>query len=143
MTALDTNILVYAHRPESPFHDRAREVVRGLAEGSEPWAIAWPSIHEFLSIVTHSRIFVEPTAVVDALGQVALWTSSPTLELLSETDRYLPVLQVLLANSLVTGPKVHDARIVALCIAHGVERLFSADRDFSRFGSVLEIVNPL
>ena len=36
---------------------------------------------------------------------------------------------------------VHDARIAAICRAHGVTTLLSADRDFSRFG--IEIINPL
>jgi predicted nucleic acid-binding protein len=37
---------------------------------------------------------------------------------------------------------VHDAKIVAICQQHGVEKLWSADRDFSRFQG-MEIVNPL
>ena len=38
MIAVDTNVVVYAHREESPHHDRALQAVRGLAEGEVPWA---------------------------------------------------------------------------------------------------------
>jgi uncharacterized protein len=42
----------------------------------------------------------------------------------------------------VTGPRVHYARIAALCVYHGVTELWSADRDFGRFGDV-KVRNPL
>ena len=52
------------------------------------------------------------------------------------------VLRALLANSRVIGPRVHDARIAALCSQYGVRELWSADRDFNRFPGFL-VVNPL
>ena len=42
MIAVDTNILVYAHREESPFFDLAAAKLAGLAEGKAQWAIPWP-----------------------------------------------------------------------------------------------------
>jgi uncharacterized protein len=60
-------------------------------------------------------------------------TSSPTVRLLHETDEFLPILESLLRNPRVRGPVVHDARVAALCLAHGVEALLSRDRDFSLF----------
>lgn len=142
MTALDTNILVYAHRPEMPFHKQAKEFVGSLAEGREPWALPWPAIHEFLAVVSHPRIFVNPTAISEALLQVSLWLSSPSAFTITETERYFPVLQSLLEQTGVAGPKIHDARIAAICVSNGVTTLFSADRDFSRFGDALAIRNP-
>jgi uncharacterized protein len=59
--ALDTNILVYAHREDSPFHETAFRRVAELAEGPAVWAIPWPCVHEFLAIVTHPRIYAPPT----------------------------------------------------------------------------------
>ena len=56
MIALDTNLLVYAHRRDSEWHAEATAAVRELAEGPAPWAIPWPCLHEFLAIVTHPRI---------------------------------------------------------------------------------------
>ena len=57
MIAVDTNILVYAHREDSPWHDSAYASVVDLAEGRALWAIPWPCVHEFLAIVTHPRIY--------------------------------------------------------------------------------------
>jgi len=42
----------------------------------------------------------------------------------------------------IVGPRVHGARIAALCLQHGVRELWTADRDFSRFPQV-KTLNPL
>ena len=52
------------------------------------------------------------------------------------------VLRPLIEENRLTGPAIHDARIAAICIEHGVSTLWSADRDFSKFAG-LKIVNPL
>ena len=68
--------------------------------------------------------------------------TAPTVELLAEQSGYWDVLHELLQSSRVTGPRVHDARIAALCLFHGVDEVWTADRDFSRFGG-LKLRNPL
>ena len=142
MIAVDTNILVYAHREDSPFHVAAARCVRELAEDRAAWAIAWPCLHEFLAIVTHPRTYNPPTPLAAACDQIDAWMESPTLVLLSEPDGYWPTLREIIAGGRTTGPRIHDARVAALCRQHGVRELWSADRDFSRFGD-LSAVNPL
>jgi len=142
LIAVDTNILIYAHREDSPFHDPASKRMTELAEGSSSWAIPWPCVHEFLAIVTHPRIYAPPTPLPRALDQVAAWLESSTLVLLAESADHWLVLRSLLASGRIAGPQVHDARIVALCQQHGVRELWSADRDFNRFTG-LAVVNPL
>jgi toxin-antitoxin system PIN domain toxin len=140
--AVDTNVLVYAHREDAPWHERAREVVRELAEGRGAWAIPWPCVHEFLAIVTHPRIFKTPTPLAAAVDQVDAWLESPTLHLLAESDAHWPALRQALLDGHVSGPLVHDARVAALCLQHGVRELLSSDRDFSRFPA-LRVRNPM
>jgi uncharacterized protein len=140
--AVDTNILVYAHREDAPFHEAAFQRVAELAEGPVAWAIPWPCVHEFLAIVTHPRIYAPPTPLSHALDQVDAWLESPTLALLAESAAHWPTLRALLAAGRVAGPLAHDARVAALCRQHGVRELWSADRDFSRFAG-LAVVNPL
>lgn len=142
MIALDTNLLVYAHRAENPFHAAAAPLVRQLAEGASAWAIPWPCLHEFYNIVTHPRIHLVPTPVAIAIAQIEIWLESPTLHLLAETPAHWPHLRSLLDKGKVQGAMVHDARVAALCLAHGVRELWSADRDFSRFPA-LRTRNPL
>ena len=142
MIAVDTNVLVYAHREDSPFHKEAFRRVRELAEGPGVWAIAWPCVHEFLAIVTHPRIYAPPTPLSRALDQIDAWLESPSLVLLGETPVHWSTLRPLLVESHACGARVHDARVAAICRQHGVRELWSADRDFGRFAG-LKVVNPL
>lgn len=140
--AVDTNLLVYAHRIEMPFHKRAREMLDAAVAGSEPISVPWPCVHEFLSVVTNPRIFADPTPMDRALDAVGRFLESCTGGFLAEGDGYLPTLERVTRPALLQGPVVHDARVAALCLYHGVRVLWSADRDFSRFPD-LPVVNPL
>lgn len=143
MIAVDTNILVYAHRRDSDFHVTAAAQVKTLAEGRSAWAIPWPCVHEFFAITTHPKIYDPPSTREQATRQVEAWLASPTLTTLAEPAGYWERLKSLIDAGKVAGPMVHDARIAALCAAHGVRELWSADRDFGRFGSSVTVRNPL
>jgi toxin-antitoxin system PIN domain toxin len=140
--AVDTNLLVYAHRQDVSEHLAAASVLRGLAEGRARWALPWPCIHEFLAIVTHMKIFSPPTPMAKALDQVDAWLESPVVTTLAESPGYRELLRGQLVAAAVSGARVHDARIAALCLHHGVRELWSADRDFSRFPQLVTR-NPL
>lgn len=142
MIAVDTNILVYAHRQDAPWHERAFDVVASLAEQPAPWAIPWPCLHEFIAIVTHPRIYRPPSPLKTACEQVDAWLESPSVVTLAETQDYWPGLRERLLEGKIVGAMVHDARIAALCMSHGVRELWTHDRDFSRFPG-LSTRNPL
>jgi predicted nucleic acid-binding protein len=93
-------------------------------------------------VVTHPRIQRAPTPLLVALDQIEAWLESPTLSLLTESDGHWPELRRLMLAGNIAGPLVHDARIAAICLQHGVRELWTADRDFSRFPQ-LKTVNPL
>lgn len=134
MVAVDTNVLVYAHRREAREHERAREVLRGLAGGSDPWAIPWPCVYEFFSVVTNARIWKDAASTPnEAWRQLDAWFASPTLRLIGETDGFIELLEKIALRPRVRGAIIHDARIAAICLAHGVDSLWTRDRDFSLF----------
>jgi predicted nucleic acid-binding protein len=103
LIAVDSNILIYAHRQDSDWHIPAKNCLDYLVGQTGFWAITWPSVHEFISISTHRRIYDPPSTLPQA---------------------------------------IHDARIAAICLQHGVSELWTADRDFSRFPKV-KVRNPL
>ena len=142
MIAVDTNILVYAHRRDSNWHQSAFVRVSYLAEGASRWAIAWPCIHEFISVATNRKAYLPPSTLEEALAQAEVWLSSPRLQLLAEHNGYWPELKALALSGRSSGGQVHKARIAAICLQHGVSELWTADRDFSRFPA-LKTRNPL
>lgn len=134
MVAVDTNVLVYAHRREAGEHGRALDLVRGLVAAPDPWSIPWPCVYEFFSIVTNPRIWKEAASTPkQAWEQLSAWFGAPGLRLIGETEGFASLLESFLQRVRVRGPIVHDARVAAICLAHGVDRLLTRDRDFSLF----------
>jgi uncharacterized protein len=142
MIAVDTNLLVYAHREDSEWHAAAKTCLVELATSGSPWAIAWSSLHEFVAVVTHPRIYSPPTPQAMAFAALKAWLVSPGLHLIHEGPGYLDKLENLCLKAKIAGGKIHDARIAAVCLNHGVSELWTADRDFSLFPD-LRTRNPL
>lgn len=141
MIAVDTNMLVAVVRTEYGHHLRARDRIRELAEGTAAWALPWPCVHEFLAVTTNPRIFRTPLTPAQATDAIDALLESPGICPIAEGPGYWETLRSLLAAGGVTGPKVHDARIAAICLSHGVTELWTADRDFGRFPA-LRVRNP-
>lgn len=142
MVAVDSNLLVYAHRQDSPWHAEALRLILELTNGTQRWAVPWPCVHEFLSVVTHPRVYRPPTPVQVACNAMRAWMASPNLALIGEGAGYFDKFEELAVAGKVAGGAVHDARIAAICRHHGVTELWSADRDFSRFTG-FKVRNPL
>ncbi len=142
MIAVDTNILVYAHRADSPFHEPARSALESLATGAREWAIPWPCAHEFFAIVTHPRIYKSATPPETAFAQLRALHALANLVFIAEAEDHLDRLEPLALKAKAHGGVVHDARVAVICLSHGVAELWSADRDFSRFPA-LTVRNPL
>jgi hypothetical protein len=131
--AVDTNVLVYAHRPEFPKHTAARSRLTALAEADAPWGLPVFAIGEFLRVITHPRLLDPPHTPAEASEAISRVLASPSLIVLYPGDRYTATLLELVIDSDVTGNLVFDAMIVAVCREHGVHTLLTEDRDFNRF----------
>jgi uncharacterized protein len=140
--ALDTNLLVYAHREDAVFHAAARDSLGGLIRVRARFAVPWPCAHEFVAVVTHPRLYNEPTPLEIALAFVGALHDAEHCEFIGEGPLHLDTLRALATTAKVRGGAIHDARIAALCMQHGVRELWSADRDFSRYPA-LRLRNPL
>ncbi len=142
MIAIDTNLLIYAHREDAEFHKQAIKALCDLSESDQRWSIPWPCIHEFVAITTHPKIFDPPSPIAKALQAIEAWLDCPRCETIGEETGYFSVLQQLATKGKVVGPMIHDARIAAICINNDVHELWTTDRDFSRFPS-LKTRNPI
>ena len=136
MIALDTNILVHAHRRGTQHHQQALELLKELSEGASPYALFWPSLYEFLRVVTHARVFDPPSMIGDALEAISDFLAPQVVRVLSETERHTTLLERVLKESRASGNLVHDAHLVALAVEHGVHEILTLDGDFSRFRQV-------
>lgn len=142
MIAVDTNILVYAHRSESTWHQAALASIRSLAENDATWMIPFPCLHEFLAVVTNPRLFTRSSTLDEAIDQVDAWKESPSLVIEHESRQHWPTLKSLLRDGKTLGGAIHDVKVIAICLDHGVREVWTADRDFNRFPQ-LRTRNPL
>jgi toxin-antitoxin system PIN domain toxin len=133
LIAVDTNVLVYAHRRESPEHKRALAWVRHLAEGPAPWAIPVFCLVEFVRVVTHPRVFDPPSTFGVALDALRGLLASPSVRVVSPGPRYPELFDRCVRDAEAKGNLAFDAQIAALCREHGIRELLTGDRDFSRF----------
>jgi toxin-antitoxin system PIN domain toxin len=131
--AVDTNVLVYAHREELPQHRRARTRLIELAEGPARWAIPVFCLGEFLRVVTHPRLFDPPFEITEACDALDRVLTSPSLTVLTPGVRFWPLLSRATNDGHAIGNLAFDAQIVALCREAGVSALLTEDRDFDRF----------
>ena len=136
MIAVDTNVLLYADREETPQHRAALRAIRRLAEGNEAWAVPIQCIGEFLRVVSHDRVFQPPTPIDEALASIESLLASPAARLLMPGNRYLQILRDVIARSGVRGNLVFDAQIAAVCLEHGASTLLTEDRDFTRIQGI-------
>ncbi len=142
MIAVDSNLLIYSHRADFQHHSAALAVITQLCESRVPWGLPWACAHEFYRVVTQPGLPFSPSTPDQALAAIQSWADAPSCQLLSEGAGYLPHLQSLVAAAQPRGALIHDAKIAAICLSHGVTELWSADRDFSRFPQ-LRTRNPL
>ena len=131
----DVNVLIYAHRVESPEHGRYAEWLSNLANGSEPFALSELGCSGFVRIVTNPRIWSDPTSVEDAFEFVARLRRRSNAKVLSHGAASWPIFERLCVAAKARGKLVADAYHAALAIEHGCE-LVTADGDFSRFAGL-------
>ncbi len=133
MIAVDTNILVYAHREELPQHRQAVAQLTALAEGSRPWGLPVFCIGEFVRVVTHPRLFDPPSSLDQAAAATKSLLASPMLRVLAPGPDYPKLFLECVHEADARGNLVFDAQIVAVCREHGCDTLLTLDRDFARF----------
>jgi toxin-antitoxin system PIN domain toxin len=133
LIAVDTNILVYAHREEFDEHKAALTWLNHLARGNVPWGLPVFALGEFIRVVTHPRIFDPPTSLENAIGALQGLLSMPSLRVLGPDRAYPSHLMDAIRIGRTAGNLAFDAQIASVCREHGVGRLLTRDRDFSRF----------
>src|SRR5438067_9976835 len=120
MIAVDTNILVYAHRAEAAWHDAAQRKLKALAESRMNWAIPMHCLVEFYANVTQRRLYMPASTPAQAADQIDAWLESPRVEVLADDSQTWKTTRELVQAARITGNQVYDARIAAVCLRYGV-----------------------
>jgi len=140
--ALDSNLLLFASDESSPLHERARDFLRGVADGPDIVYLFWPVLTAYVRIATHAGIFRSPLTPENAMVNVEALVSLPHVQSPGEQERFWPTFRTVAAQASARGNLVPDAYLVALMRQNDVPTIFTHDRDFRRFDDI-EVRDPL
>lgn len=98
-----------------------------------PWA--------FLRVGTNPRLWANPKSQREACAVVTGWLEQPGVVVPQPGIGHAVIIEKLMTELNIAGPKVTDAALAALAIEHGAT-LASTDQDFRRFPEV-RWINPL
>lgn len=132
MRCVDVNVLLYAHRRDTPEHEGYRDWLEEARRGDEPLAFPSVVLAGFVRVVTHPRIFREPTPLDEALGFVEALRSGSNVLSAEPGGRHWSIFARLCRDGDARGNLVPDAHLAAIALEHGAT-LFSADRGLARF----------
>ena len=141
MLAPDVNVLVYAHRVESPDHGRYADWLSSMAVGREPFALSDLVSAGFVRVVTNQRLWRQPTEPAVALDFIDRLRRRRACRLLAPGSGTWTVFARLVGATGARGKLVPDAYLAALAIENGCT-LATCDADFARFAG-LRWTHPL
>ena len=143
MFVVDTNILVDAADRRAAKHVTCRRLLEEWRSEPSVWYLTWGIVYEFLRVVTHRRIFYHPWNITDAWNFVQALMASPSLQVMTETDRHAEIAQEVIAElPHARGNLVHAMNTAILMKEHGVAQIYTRDTDFHRFPFV-KVIDPL
>lgn len=132
MVLPDVNVLVYAHREDSPHHSACLAWLEGVANGNEAYAISELVLSGFLRVATHPKVFTKPSPLAKAVEFCEQLRGRPNCVPVAPGPRHWEIFRNLCADAGAKGNLVPDAYLAALAIEAGCEWV-TTDRDFSRF----------
>ena len=132
MILLDVNILVYAHRNDAGNHESYRRWLEDAMDSGEGFGISELGLSAFVRIVTHPRIYPDPTPIELALAYAGHLRQHHSCLRISPGERHWSIFDRLCRAAGAKGALVTDAYFAALAIESNTEWI-TADRDYARF----------
>lgn len=129
---MDVNVLVYAHREDSPRHEEYRKWLEGVLKSPSAFGVCEQVLSGFLRVVTHPRVFTRPSPLSIALEFADLLRGHARAVVLKPGPSHWGIFAELCRASDARGNIVADAYLAALAIEHGCEWI-TTDRDYARF----------
>lgn len=132
MLLIDVNVLVYAHRADAPGHPRYRAWLSQVLASDAAYGMTDLVLAGFLRVVTHPRVFRDPTPLETALAFVTEVRDRANCINVSPGERHWDIFSRLCRIAGARGSLVPDAYLAALAMESGAEWV-TTDRDYARF----------
>lgn len=130
MIAIDTNLLVYAHRSAVAEHRAAQRAIERASGDERGWGIALASVVEFWSVVTHPASAGGPSTAEQARDFLAALVRDGGAATWTPRQRFWERLTALAADLGVQGARVLDLQIALTAFEHGATEIWTHDGGF-------------
>ena len=141
MIAIDTNLLIYAHRAATAEHRRARQAIEAALNAPGGCGVTMPSIAEFFSVVTHPAASGKPSSPRAAADFLASLRQAGVEELVPGPGFASRLVQ-LAADLGVAGARIFDLQIGICALDGGAIELWTHDGNFVKIPGLV-IRDPL
>ncbi|MGH2381694.1 MAG: TA system VapC family ribonuclease toxin [Candidatus Limnocylindria bacterium] len=138
---IDANVLLYASNAQSPYRERAVELIDDVARGPQIIYLFWPTVMAYLRLATHPSVFARPMSLADARSNVSRLLELPNVQTGGESAHFWDRFGEVADDASPRGNLVPDAHLVALMLEHGVRTIWTHDRDYRRFRGI-EVLDP-
>lgn len=135
MTLPDVNVLVYAHREDTPEHAVCHHWLLATMKSDAPFGLSDTVLSSVVRIATHPKIFKQPSRLDVVLAFTAGLLAQPNAVTVRPGPRHWDIFTRLCRESGARGNIVADAYLAALAIESGCEWI-STDGDFARFAGL-------
>ena len=142
MIAVDTNLLVYAHRAAVPEHRSAQSALEQASRDERGWGVAVSCLAEFWSLVTHPKAAGRPSTPAEAGDFLHALVHDGRLQLWSPGPGFGPRLLQMATELSISGTRIFDLQIALTAFDNGAVEIWSHDRRFASFPG-LAVHDPL
>lgn len=138
---IDTNVLLRSIQTTDPMYSDARNAAAALIIQTHQLSVIAQNLIEFWAVATRPLANNGlALSITDTAGHIEEFQQ--TFSLLPDTPDIFLEWQRLVALHAVSGRHVHDARLVAAMLVHGVSHLLTFNgADFKRYKAIT-VVNP-
>lgn len=130
MIALDTNLLVYAHRSALPEHKRAQRSIELAAINRKGWGVPVFCLAEFWAVVTHPSCSGRPSKEDEARAFLDGLTEAGA-KVLYPLDGFAGRLCRLACHLRIQGARIFDLQIALAALDGGATEIWTHDRNFA------------
>lgn len=131
MILADVNVLIYAFRKDSKDHEKYKEWLESVVNGSSAYGVAPQVLASVIRVCTHPRIFARPSSQSDAFAFCRALLEQPSATVMTPGDRHWSIFEDLCRASKAIGNLAQDAWFAALALECGCEWI-TTDRDYAR-----------
>ena len=142
MIAIDTNLLVFAHRSRVPEHRAAKAAIEKASMDPEGWGFTLTNLLEFWSIVTHPSAPPRPSVPAEAAAFLQALFRDARAQIWLPREGFGQRLIQLGSRVRACGPRIFDLTIALTAFEAGAGEIWTHDLGFLSIPGV-RVVFPL